>query len=230
MAVGSGRPQIELRGLKRRGKIRGAVLALNGADRSDLKSACALAGMLTDQCILVAVDGGLNACTAGRRRPDLFVGDQDSIDELPDEIPAVLYETDKDFSDLAGALDEMRDRKVRVVAIAGLLGGRLDHEWANLFELRNWSRHFDAILAPSGRGTVIVTSRGCRAMTVRNRTFSLFSLSPTSTVTLLGAAYELQRRRIRPGSLGLSNRTGTELDLTVHSGSVALLFLPPGRG
>jgi thiamine pyrophosphokinase len=205
------------------------VLALNGAERSDLKSACALAGMLTDQCILVAVDGGLEACLAGRRRPDLFVGDQDSTDEVPEEVSAVLYPEEKDFSDLAAALDEVRERKVRVVAIAGLLGGRLDHEWSNLFELRNWSRHFDAILAPSDRGTIIVTSRGCRVITVRNRTFSLFSLSPTSTVTLLGAEYELQRRRIRPGSLGLSNITGTELDLTVHSGSVALVFPAPNR-
>jgi len=204
------------------------VLALNGAERSDLKSACALAGMLTDQCILVAVDGGLETCLAGRRRPDLFVGDQDSTDALPEEVSAVLYPAEKDFSDLAAALDEVRERKVRVVAIAGLLGGRLDHEWSNLFELRNWARHFDAILAPSERGTIIVTSRGCRVITVRNRVFSLFSLSPTSTVTLLGADYELQRRRIRPGSLGLSNRTGTELDLTVHSGSVALVF-PAGN-
>jgi thiamine pyrophosphokinase len=230
MAVASGRPQIALRSLKRRGKILGAVLALTGAGRSDLKNACALAGTLTDQCILVAVDGGLDACLAGRRHPDLYVGDQDSTSSLPEELPAVLYETDKDFSDLAGALDEMRERRIRVVAVAGLLGGRLDHEWANLFELRNWSRHFDAILAPSERGTVIVTSRGCRVLTVRNRLFSLFSLSPTSTVTLLGSAYELQRRRIRPGSHGLSNRTGTELDLTVHSGTVALVLPVPARG
>ena len=83
MAVASDRPQIELRALKRRGKVRGAVLALNGADRSELKQACALAGMLTDQCILVAVDGGMDTCLAGRRRPDLFVGDRDSAADVP---------------------------------------------------------------------------------------------------------------------------------------------------
>jgi thiamine pyrophosphokinase len=227
MAVASGRPQIEFRALKRRGEVRGAVLSLNGSDRAELKRACALAGMLSDRCILVAVDGGLNTCTAGRRRPDLFVGDGDSAEKVPPEIPAVLYAEDKDFSDLAGALAELRDRKIRVVAIAGLLGGRLDHEWSNLFELRNWARFFDGIVAPAERGTVIVTSRGCRVATVRNRAFSLFSLSATSTVTMSGVEYELRKRRIRPGSLGLSNVTGTELDLTVHAGVAALVFLPP---
>jgi thiamine pyrophosphokinase len=229
MAVASGRPQIELRGLKRSGKVCGAVLSLNGSDSAELKRACALAGMLSDKCILVAVDGGLESCTSSRRRPDLFVGDGDSAAQLPQGVPAVVYPRDKDFSDLAGALSELRDRKIRVVAVAGLLGGRLDHEWSNLFELRNWSRFFDGIVAPADRGTVIVTSRGCRVTTVRNRTFSLFSLSATSTVTMRGSEYELRKRRIRPGSLGLSNITGTELDLTVHSGVAALVFLPPAK-
>ena len=44
MVVASGRPQIELRGLKRSGKVCGAVLSLNGSDSAELKRACALAG------------------------------------------------------------------------------------------------------------------------------------------------------------------------------------------
>jgi thiamine pyrophosphokinase len=226
MAVANGCPQIELRGPESRGRILGAILALNGARRADVKSSSTLAARLADRTMLVAVDGGLRAC---RRRPDLFVGDQDSSSHLPEGIPSVLYPADKNFSDLAGALREVRKRRARVVIVAGLVGGRLDHEWSNLFELGNWSRHFDAILAPTIRGTVIVTSRGCRAVTARRRLFSLFSLGPTSTVTLLGAEYELHRRRLRPGSLGLSNRTGTELDLRVHSGTVALV-IPPAAG
>lgn len=223
------RPQIELRGLKKRGKVLGAVLVLEGAGGAALKSASALGAMLTDQCILVAVDGGLKTCLGARRRPDLFVGDVDSSKEVPSEIPSVVYPTDKKFSDLAGALAELRDRKVQVVAAAGLLGGRLDHEWANLLEVGHGSRWFAGIIAPTDRGTVLVTRHGCQAVTVRQRTFSLFSLSATATVTLRGCHWELERRQLVPGSHGLSNLTGTQLDLTVHSGTVALVFLPPSR-
>ena len=66
-------------------------------------------------------------------------------------------------------------------------------------------------------------------MTVPNRLLSLFSLSASATVTLLGTDWELQRRRLRPGSHGLSNISGTELDLTVHSGTVALVFPPTNK-
>jgi thiamine pyrophosphokinase len=223
------RPQIELRGLKKRGEILGAVLALEGASRAELKRASALGGM-ADRCLLVAVDGGLKTCAAARGRPDLLIGDGDSQrSRVPADVPTVVYSRDKNFSDFAGALDEMRSRRVQFVVVAGLLGGRVDHEWANLLELGSRSSSFAAILAPTDRGTVLVTRHGCSVATVRDQMFSIFSLGPSATVTLLGARWELERKRIRPGSHGLSNVTGTALDLTVHSGVVVLVLLPPRK-
>jgi thiamine pyrophosphokinase len=221
---------MEFRGLKRRGGILSAILVLEGAKRDELKRTSALCAMMADRCLLVAVDGGLRTCRAARRRPDLFVGDGDSLKrKVPTDIPSILFPQDKDFSDLAGALDAVRERKVQIVSVAGLTGGRVDHEWANLLELAGHARSFAGIIAPTDRGTIVLTSRGYRAATVRGRTFSLFALSSTSTVTLTGARWELHRRRLRPGSHGLSNVTGTELDLTVHTGVVALVLLPPRR-
>jgi thiamine pyrophosphokinase len=220
---------MELRGLRKRGEVLGAVLALGRARRDELKRASALGAMVADRCILVAVDGGLRTCRAARRRPDLFIGAGDSARRrTPADVPAVLYPPDKPFSDLAAALEQMRERRVQVVAIAGLIGGRLDHEWANLLELGARARPFAGVIAPTHRGTVLVTSHGCTAVTVRDRTFSIFSLSPISTVTLEGGRWRLYRRRLRPGSHGLGNLTGTELDLVVHTGVVALV-LPAAR-
>lgn len=223
------RPTIELRGAPKRGAVRGAVVVLERATRPELHRASALAGSLTDCCILVAVDGGLRTCLAARRTPDLFVGDVDSTRRVPRGLPAVVYPKDKSFSDLAGALSELRRRDVQVVTVAGLLGGRLDHEWANLLELGRRSRYFAGILAPTERGAVLITSHGCRAVTVRNRTVSLLSLCGGATVSLLGTRWSLRRRRLAPGSLGLSNVTGTSLHLVVHRGAVAVVFPPAPR-
>ena len=76
MAPGE-RPQMELRGLKKRGEVLAACLVLEGAGLAELKRASALSAMLADRCILVAVNGGLTACRKARRKPDLFVGDGD---------------------------------------------------------------------------------------------------------------------------------------------------------
>jgi thiamine pyrophosphokinase len=224
------RSPLELRGLGRRRDVLAGVLVLAGASGAELRRAAALAATIADRCLLVAVDGGLDTCRADRRRPDLFVGDGDSLRGGPaGDIPAVRFPPEKDFSDLAGALGEMRVRRVQVVALAGLVGGRLDHEWANLLELAARARGFAALIAPTDRGTVVVTRHGCRAATVRGRLFSLFALGSAATVSLSGTRWELRRRRLRPGSHGLSNVTGTELELTVHAGVVALVLLPPGR-
>jgi thiamine pyrophosphokinase len=224
MDRGGERPQIGLHGLRRRGGVLGAVLVLEGARPAELLRASALAGSLTDRCLLVAVDGGLSTCRAGARRPDLFVGDLDSTSRAPRGVPAVVFRREKDFSDLAGALREIRPRRVQVVAVAGLLGGRIDHEWANLLDLGAAARHFAGILAPTDRATILITSRGCDAATVRGRTVSLLALGGSAIVSLAGTRWKLRRKRIRPGSRGLSNETGTSLRLTVHSGAVALLF------
>lgn len=215
--------------------MRCALLVLTGASRAELARASALAALVGDSCLLVAVDGGLRTCQAARRKPDLYAGDKDSIRSVPAGIPTLVFPRAKDFSDFSGALSEVRRLRVQVVVLAGLVGGRLDHEWANVLEASSATRHFAALLAPSDRGLVVLTRRGCRAVTVPNRTVSLFSPCGRSTVSLRGTRWTLRRRRVGPGSLGLSNLTGKGLHLTVHDGSVILVFPPhpppaPGSG
>jgi hypothetical protein len=71
------------RGSRRRALRRAAVVALQGVIRGDLKRALSRAVPFDREPLLVAVDGGLSACRALRRRPDLFVGDLDSARRRP---------------------------------------------------------------------------------------------------------------------------------------------------
>jgi thiamine pyrophosphokinase len=216
---------VKLRGLPREGRVTGAVLALNGASGSDLERTAALLEALAERPLLVAVDGGLASCRQLGLVPQLLVGDGDSIDvAVPEGLPAVPYPADKDFSDLCGALREASRREIQVVGVAGMLGGRLDHEWANLFELTNWAGSFAAILSCGVRGTVLITRHGFRAATREGRVVSTFPIAGAAEVTLRGARWPLDRATLRPGSHGLSNETGSEFDLVVHDGVVVVVF------
>ncbi len=222
-------PKIEFvaRTSRRRSRKRVAILALEGATRADLRRASALAVRFDPKALLIAVDGGLTTCRAMRRRPDLFVGDLDSARLRPRGIPSTIYPVAKDFSDFSGALGEAGRLRAEIVVIAGLLGGRLDHEWANLLEVGAAAHGFLGILAPSPRGLVVVTSGGVRARTDSGRLVSVFSLGRGARVSLRGTAWTLSKRRLAPGSLGLSNVTGRELALDVHEGVAVLVFPDP---
>jgi len=111
-----------------------------------------------------------------------------------------------------------------VAVIAGLIGGRLDHEWANLLEAQKNAPGFAGLLAPSARGLIVVTAAGLRARTVPGRLVSLFALGRGARVSLRGTEYPLTKRRLAAGSLGLSNVTGKTLALDVHEGAVVLVF------
>lgn len=203
---------------------RWAVFALNGTERGELQRALRLARARDPTPLSIAVDGGLTAWRDLGRIPRLVVGDADSVHHIPDGIETVGYPREKDFSDLAAALGVAGRRGVNAVAVAGLIGGRLDHEWANLQELGAHAAAFDGLVAPSARGLVVVTARGCELETRPGKTVSLLVLSGAATITLRGTRWTLSRNRLRPGSRGLSNITGDRLRLTVHAGTAALVF------
>ena len=225
MAPESGRA-IEFvgRAAGRRAPRRAAVLALEGATPAELKRALAVAAPFDAKPLLIAVDGGLSTCRALRRRPDLFVGDCDSTRIPPRGIASRLYPVDKDFSDFSGALTQARRLGADVAVIAGLLGGRLDHEWANLLEAGAAASVFAGLIAPSSRGLIVVTARGVRVRTIANRFVSVFALGRRARVSLSGTRWTLANRRLAPGSLGLSNLSEGALVLDVHEGAVALVF------
>jgi thiamine pyrophosphokinase len=206
-----------------RGRQRCAVVALNGADPSELGVAQRWAEPRGERALRVAVDGGIAAWRARRRRPDLFVGDGDS-GAPPKGVESILYEPDKGFSDLSGALMEIAKRNVRLVAVAGLIGGRLDHEWINLAELAQAAPMFDGLVAPTARGWVIVTASRCQLETIPGKPFSLLSLGPPEPLTLHGARWRLSNERLSVPSHGLSNITGRQLELSLADGCAALLF------
>ena len=211
-------------GRSARKRERAVVIALTGASAADLAAARSHAARVDPRALLIAVDGGLAACRAARRRPDLFVGDLDSTPRSPRGIPSHIYPVDKDFSDFSGALTEASRLGAGVVVIAGLLGGRLDHEWANVQEVGKAAPRFTGMLAPSARGLLAVTTGRLSARPAAGRTVSVFALGGGAVVTLRGTRWTLAKRKLVPGSLGLSNIAAGDVTLQVHNGVAGLVF------
>jgi len=205
----------------RHGRV--AVLALNGTAPAELRRALSWSRANGTTVLCVAVDGGLRAWRSIRTRCDFYVGDGDSA-MPPARTESIVYDTDKSFSDLSGTLSELRKRRVGVVCVAGLTGGRVDHEWINLHELAAHAKSFAGILAPTSRGWVVVTAGAVSIETRPGKPFSLLALSGRARVRLTGARWSLDDEWIAPGSRGLSNLTRRALRLKVLSGVACVIF------
>ncbi len=89
--------------------------------------------------LLIGVDGGTKNILDLGLKPDIVLGDFDSIShKLMNElnrrhIPLMRYPRDKDLTDSQIALDYTLKQKVNCVIFVGLTGDRLDHVLTNLF-------------------------------------------------------------------------------------------------
>ena len=90
---------------------------------------------------LICADGGARAALSLGLRPDVVVGDLDSLDEAQQAQLAALgcrlavYPVAKDWTDLELALKLALEEGATEVVILGALGGRLDQELANIMLL-----------------------------------------------------------------------------------------------
>lgn len=165
--------------------------------------------------LVIAIDGGASHCLAAGVRPDLVVGDLDSLDaatRLALEhagVPIERHPSEKDQTDLELALDTARRAGADRLDVTLVTGGRLDHELASLGALAGaadlWPHLVEAhvegwILSTSGRAILELPAAGTR--------FSVLALDGPSRVTVTGVRWPLEDAELMPlSTLGVSNRT-----------------------
>lgn len=198
---------------------------------------------------VVAADGGLARAWALGLRPDVLVGDLDSLE------PALLgvveaegilvrrFPTDKDESDTELALLEAIARGATRVTVLGAFGGpRLDHALANLWLLAHpvLVRTEITLLDASSRAFLVQApgkDGGPVTVPLPGPDGALVTLLPFGGnvvgITTVGLAYPLRDEPLVVGpARGLSNiRMGADAAVTVRDGRLLVVetALPPGR-
>ena len=83
--------------------------------------------------LIIACDGGYDNCLKYGIKPDILLGDFDSIQhELPENINRITLNCEKDDTDTMSAVKLALEKGFKSILITGALGGRIDHSLANL--------------------------------------------------------------------------------------------------
>jgi thiamine pyrophosphokinase len=173
------------------------------------------AAQLAGADLVIAADSGAAWLAARHIRPDVVIGDMDSVDPAlldrlaADGVRIERHPPNKDASDAELAVERAMNAGGDDVTIIGALGGeRLDHELANLLLLGD--RHWATGLRIVRGGTVIRALRGGDSLTLGGAVGDIVTLlsidGDAAGVRTHGLEYPLNGQTLPLGrSRGLSN-------------------------
>ena len=164
----------------------------------------------SDYCI--ACDKGYRYALDSGIRPDVIIGDFDSMERPADTdgIPVLTFPIEKDDSDTMLAIKHAMKMGLDHILIVCGLGGRLDHTIANIQSAAYVASHGGVCEILSEKEYLRTLTGGNSVSIPENsgHSLSLFSLSDSCTgLTIRGAKYNVENETIKNTfPLGLSNR------------------------
>lgn len=164
-------------------------------------------------CLIICCDGGARHVQYSEIKPDVIIGDMDSIDPAllesysAREIKIIKHPANKNVTDTELALDYAVSLEPGAIFIWGALGGRIDHALANLFLLCKGQEKGIRTCLIDEYGEAFVLDKETSFINETGKTVSLIALSPEVTgINLTGFLYPLKDGTLAMGeSRGISN-------------------------
>jgi thiamine pyrophosphokinase len=185
------------------------------------------AARLADADVVIAADSGAEWLDACGTRPDVLVGDMDSIDPGllerlgNDGVTIERHAADKDASDAELAVERaVADGAEDVVILGALGGGRLDHELANMMLIAD-GRWRGLRLEIVRGGTTARAAHGGERLELRGAVGDLVTLLSVNGDTW-GVRTEGLRYPLAGESLGLGRSRGLSNQVEQPPASVSL--------
>lgn len=197
---------------------------------------------LRDVCaaarVVIAADGGLRHARPLGVRPDLLVGDLDSVGaaELAawEGLPRERHPEAKDALDLELAVAAARARGAESLWLLGTLGGRFDQSLAAVLVAARLRRDEGLpVRLSDGREETVALAAGDELSTglPDGARFSLLALGDGARVDVSGAAWELTDAPLPFGvGHGVSNASRGGARVRVRAGLVAAVLAWDGVG
>lgn len=179
------------------------------------------------ECYTVCADGGYYIAQKYGFKPDLLLGDFDSLDLSKldlSNVEVIKYPVEKDFSDGEAAILELSKRGFDKVLIYGVANGRLDHIAVNL-KLLKIADDFGLNAVAFDNNTKICYLKSKKDLEFATKKDDIISIIPYGSQCFVekgdGLYYKAPVKITdKYASLGLSNvATGKKVKIRLKSGS-----------
>lgn len=162
---------------------------------------------------IICADGGANHVIKEKIKPNLILGDLDSIDEKTlkifkkEEIEFAKFPEKKDFTDTELAIQFLIDKGVDEIIFMGVIGTRFDHTMANILLLYKLLKRGIVGQVIDEKNTIYITDDILELRKENNTFVSVIPITNEGAkVTLKGFEYETNKERFAFASTyGISN-------------------------
>jgi thiamine pyrophosphokinase len=181
---------------------------------------------------VIAADAGMNHAKTLGLKPELWVGDFDSVTKDVEaefaHVPQNRYPHEKDNTDGELAVAEALARGATSLVLAGAFGGRADHAFLHVALAIRRAKEGLPVVITSGDQEAHPLLPGSRDFDFEDGTlFSILGFSHLSGVTVMGARWNLDSVEVPFGSsLTLSNEVRGDLRISLAVGRALLLAHP----
>ncbi|MBE6751703.1 MAG: thiamine diphosphokinase [Ruminococcaceae bacterium] len=178
--------------------------------------------------LIIAADGGYSTLTKLNIKPDLVVGDFDSLGEVPENENFIKHPVKKDDTDTLLAVKIGLEKGYKTFIIYGAIGGRLDHTVATIqtatFVAENGGI---AYICDNNHTVTAIKNSSIKFKKTAKGYVSVFALSGIAKgVTIKGLLYELDNAEISPDfPLGVSNEfIGRDSEISIKDGILTIIY------
>ena len=196
------------------------LLVLNGALNKKF-----LAEIAKNYSFILAADGGANKCLKAGVKPDIVVGDLDSISAKNKKFLSgrLKQVSRQDNSDFEKTLDYLKTLKPKQVDIVFAFGGRFDFSFSNFLAASNYLKYFDIrFLLPNA--VVYLLASGAKIKADKGTRVSLIALEEIKNIRTSNLVYALDNENLSVGQRGLSNIAKGNFSVTFRRGKL-LVFV-----
>jgi len=199
-----------------------ALLIANGA----LPRAAILKKLAISADLIVCADGGANSARRLSIKPDVILGDFDSIKATTRKyfraVPQVFM-PDQESTDLEKGIKFCIGMKIRSLDIVGATGSRADHSTGSLGCFKKFAGKIRIkLIEPEGE--IRLLKNGIRLKAFKGEKISLIPLGRCSGITTKNLRYPLKNDFLELGIReGISNEaTASEISVSFKSGTLLL--------
>lgn len=183
-----------------------------------------ISSFISEEDFIICADGGYNHAKNMNIKPDILIGDMDSVTDFMHDVEVLKYPTDKDFTDGELCIKYAKEKGIDELLLVGMTSERLDHTINNILMITS----FPKAKIVDENNEIYILKDNLTIIGKKGKTLSIIPVSgDLEGISTKGLLYSLNKENLLFASCkGNSNViTDDECEITAQKGMAIVIVV-----